>query len=176
MLSSKARYGLKAMAALARRYQSHQHVPVDLIAQEEHAPVKFLEAILTELRKRPPPSKPPGTLGRLPPRSRPERHRRSPWLSAFWMAPSHPPPVRGPATLPVARGVATWNDVACGPSCARRGTSWPRSGNTAVCWTSWQNMKSRSPSTCTPQSKPKHFSDLRFHPPINPIMSIGYIK
>ena len=39
------------MAVLARRYESRQHVPVDLIAQEEHAPLKFLEAILTELRK-----------------------------------------------------------------------------------------------------------------------------
>jgi Rrf2 family protein len=51
MLSSKARYGLKAMAALARRHGEPQHTPVEAIAQEENVPVKFLEAILTQLKK-----------------------------------------------------------------------------------------------------------------------------
>jgi len=51
MLSSKARYGLKAMAALARRQGEQHHIPVDEIAEEEHIPVKFLEAILTQLKK-----------------------------------------------------------------------------------------------------------------------------
>lgn len=51
MLSSKARYGLKAMAALARRHGTQQHTSVEEIAQEEGMPVKFLEAILTQLKK-----------------------------------------------------------------------------------------------------------------------------
>lgn len=51
MLSSKARYGLKAMAVLARRYGVHQHTSVEEIAQEEGMPIKFLEAILTQLKK-----------------------------------------------------------------------------------------------------------------------------
>lgn len=52
MLSSKARYGLKAMTVLAHRYGDKVHVPVDDIAAAEHVPGKFLEAILTQLRKR----------------------------------------------------------------------------------------------------------------------------
>ncbi len=51
MLSSKARYGLKAMAALARRHGERQNTSVEEIAQEEGVPVKFLEAILTQLKK-----------------------------------------------------------------------------------------------------------------------------
>ena len=52
MLSSKARYGLIAMAALARHYEERQHIAVEEIAGEDHVPAKFLEAILTQLRKR----------------------------------------------------------------------------------------------------------------------------
>ena len=52
MLTSKARYGLKAMAILAKRYGDHHLVPVDEIAAEEKIPIKFLEATLTQLRKR----------------------------------------------------------------------------------------------------------------------------
>jgi Rrf2 family protein len=51
MLSSKARYGLKAMAALARREASGSLTSVEIIAAEENIPVKFLEAILTQLKK-----------------------------------------------------------------------------------------------------------------------------
>ena len=51
MLSSKARYGLKAMESLALRYGENNHVPVELIAEEKRVPLKFLEAILTQLRK-----------------------------------------------------------------------------------------------------------------------------
>lgn len=39
------------MAALARRRDDHVHTPVEEIASEEHIPLKFLEAILTQLKK-----------------------------------------------------------------------------------------------------------------------------
>lgn len=52
MLSSKARYGMKATALLAKRYDQHEYVPVEDIVESEHTPAKFLEAILTQLRKR----------------------------------------------------------------------------------------------------------------------------
>ncbi|MBI2434092.1 MAG: Rrf2 family transcriptional regulator [Candidatus Hydrogenedentes bacterium] len=52
MLSSRARYGLKAMAILGRRYSEGHLVPVEAIAEEHNIPVKFLEATLTQLRKR----------------------------------------------------------------------------------------------------------------------------
>jgi len=51
MFSSKARYGLKAMAALAARHQAEDYVSVEDIAASEHTPGKFLESILTQLRK-----------------------------------------------------------------------------------------------------------------------------
>lgn len=52
MLSSKARYGLYAMQSLALRANEQALVPVDDIAAEHGIPLKFLEAILTQLRKR----------------------------------------------------------------------------------------------------------------------------
>lgn len=52
MLSSKARYGLMAMAALARHYREGKSIPVERIAESDHVPVKFLEGILTQLSKR----------------------------------------------------------------------------------------------------------------------------
>tara|TARA_R110001592_G_scaffold259031_2_gene522868 strand:+ start:1824 stop:2276 length:453 start_codon:yes stop_codon:yes gene_type:complete len=51
MFSSKARYGLKAMAVLADRYVEESFISVDDIVATEHAPAKFLESILTQLRK-----------------------------------------------------------------------------------------------------------------------------
>ncbi len=39
------------MAALSKRYGESHHTPVEHIADEEHIPVKFLEAILTQLKK-----------------------------------------------------------------------------------------------------------------------------
>lgn len=52
MLTSKARYGLRAMAALALRNAESELIPVDQIAESEGIPLKFLEATLTQLRKR----------------------------------------------------------------------------------------------------------------------------
>ncbi len=52
MLSSKARYGLRAMATLALRNAESELIPVDQIAESEGIPLKFLEATLTQLRKR----------------------------------------------------------------------------------------------------------------------------
>ncbi|MBI1320993.1 MAG: Rrf2 family transcriptional regulator [Candidatus Hydrogenedens sp.] len=52
MLSSKARYGLRAMAVLGRSFRDGELVAVEHIAREQEIPVKFLEATLTELRKR----------------------------------------------------------------------------------------------------------------------------
>lgn len=51
MFSSKARYGLKAMAVLAARHASENFVSVEEIVAAEHTPPKFLESILTLLRK-----------------------------------------------------------------------------------------------------------------------------
>ena len=51
MFSSKARYGLRAMAVLARHYADDAYVTVDDIVAAEPIPPKFLESILTELRK-----------------------------------------------------------------------------------------------------------------------------
>lgn len=51
MFSSKARYGLKAMAVLASRYEADDYVSVEDIVALEHTPPKFLESILTLLRK-----------------------------------------------------------------------------------------------------------------------------
>lgn len=51
MFSSKARYGLKAMAVLASRYGADDYVSVEDIVALERTPPKFLETILTLLRK-----------------------------------------------------------------------------------------------------------------------------
>lgn len=52
MLTSKARYGLKAMSVLAKRFAEGTLVSVEEIAEAEGIPIKFLEATLTQLRKR----------------------------------------------------------------------------------------------------------------------------
>lgn len=49
MLSQRGRYALKALLCLARRYPEQQGVAA--IAEAERIPRKFLEAIMTELRK-----------------------------------------------------------------------------------------------------------------------------
>ena len=49
MLPMKSRYALKALVFLAR-HQADGPVPVSVIASEEAIPVKFLEAILLEMR------------------------------------------------------------------------------------------------------------------------------
>jgi Rrf2 family protein len=51
MLSSKAKYGLKAMAHLAR-YGDHGSVLIADIAAKEHIPKKFLDAILLEMKNK----------------------------------------------------------------------------------------------------------------------------
>ncbi|WP_147676153.1 RrF2 family transcriptional regulator [Algibacter pacificus] len=50
MLSKKTKYGLKALAFIARN-QSDSPVPVNEIAKHEKIPQKFLESILLTLRK-----------------------------------------------------------------------------------------------------------------------------
>jgi len=49
VLSQKAKYGLKAMLALARQTDAHPLLVADL-AQQESIPRKFLELILLELK------------------------------------------------------------------------------------------------------------------------------
>jgi Rrf2 family protein len=51
MLSSKAKYGLKAMIYLARNY-GPQPVLIAEIAEKERLPKKFLDAILLQLKQR----------------------------------------------------------------------------------------------------------------------------
>ena len=50
MLSKKAKYGLKAMFLLAQRYRAGEVVGIREMARSEGIPVKFLEAILLELK------------------------------------------------------------------------------------------------------------------------------
>src|SRR5215467_8699808 len=50
MLSKKAKYGLKAMAILAKEY-GNGPVLISDIAKQERIPIKFLELILLELKK-----------------------------------------------------------------------------------------------------------------------------
>lgn len=49
MITNKAKYALKSLIALARRYGQGPMV-IEEIAQQEHIPRKFLEAILCELK------------------------------------------------------------------------------------------------------------------------------
>jgi Rrf2 family protein len=50
MLSQKAKYALQALAYLAAHYKDEAPVLISTIAQEKNIPLKFLEAILVELR------------------------------------------------------------------------------------------------------------------------------
>lgn len=50
MLSKKAKYGLKAIIYLAKQ-EPDRYFQISEIADEEHIPQKFLEAILLELKK-----------------------------------------------------------------------------------------------------------------------------
>jgi Rrf2 family protein len=49
-ISKRTQYGLKAVLALARRYREEGPVPIATISAEESIPIKFLEAILLELK------------------------------------------------------------------------------------------------------------------------------
>ena len=50
MLSQKAKYALQALAYLAQHYKAESPVLIGTIAREKNIPIKFLEAILCELR------------------------------------------------------------------------------------------------------------------------------
>jgi Rrf2 family protein len=50
MLSQKAKYALQALAYLAEHYNADNPVLIGTIAREKNIPIKFLEAILCELR------------------------------------------------------------------------------------------------------------------------------
>ena len=50
MLSQKAKYALQALSYLAQMYDSGSLVLIGTIAKERNIPVKFLEAILCELK------------------------------------------------------------------------------------------------------------------------------
>ncbi|MBE7170781.1 MAG: Rrf2 family transcriptional regulator [Williamsia sp.] len=50
MLSQKTKYALQALAYLAARYEEGTPVLIGTIAKEKNIPIKFLEAILCELR------------------------------------------------------------------------------------------------------------------------------
>jgi Rrf2 family protein len=50
MLSQKAKYALQALAYLADHYKEDTPVLIGTIARERNIPIKFLEAILCELR------------------------------------------------------------------------------------------------------------------------------
>ncbi len=50
MLSSKGKYAIRAATTLAERFSSDGWTPTFEIAEREHIPRKFLEAILVQLR------------------------------------------------------------------------------------------------------------------------------
>jgi Rrf2 family protein len=50
MLSKKSKYAIKALSSLAKRFDERSPLKISTIAEEEHIPRKFLEAILVELR------------------------------------------------------------------------------------------------------------------------------
>jgi Rrf2 family protein len=50
MLSQKAKYALQALAYLSQQYEDDSLALIGTIAKEKHIPIKFLEAILCELR------------------------------------------------------------------------------------------------------------------------------
>jgi Rrf2 family protein len=50
MLSQKAKYALQALAYLSQHYTEENPVLIGTIAREKNIPIKFLEAILCELR------------------------------------------------------------------------------------------------------------------------------
>jgi Rrf2 family protein len=50
VLSSKAKYAIRATVMLAERYSSAVWVPTNVIAERERIPRKFLESILVHLR------------------------------------------------------------------------------------------------------------------------------
>jgi Rrf2 family protein len=50
MLSQKAKYALQALAFLAEQHDEKKLVLIGTISKEKHIPIKFLEAILCELR------------------------------------------------------------------------------------------------------------------------------
>lgn len=51
MLTKKSKYAIKALTALARHFDKEGPVRIAEIAESEKIPMKFLEAILLELRK-----------------------------------------------------------------------------------------------------------------------------
>lgn len=50
MLNRRTKYAIKALVFLAKATQEHQHVSVSTISKETSIPIKFLEAILTDLK------------------------------------------------------------------------------------------------------------------------------
>jgi Rrf2 family protein len=50
MLSQKAKYALQALSYLSLQYEDNSLALIGTIAKEKHIPIKFLEAILCELR------------------------------------------------------------------------------------------------------------------------------
>jgi Rrf2 family protein len=50
MLSQKAKYALQALAYLTQEYDRNSLVMIGTIAQEKNIPIKFLEAILCDLK------------------------------------------------------------------------------------------------------------------------------
>jgi Rrf2 family protein len=50
MLSQKTKYALQALAYLSQQYEDNSLVLIGTIAKEKNIPIKFLEAILCELR------------------------------------------------------------------------------------------------------------------------------
>jgi Rrf2 family cysteine metabolism transcriptional repressor len=49
-LSTRGRYGVRAMSRLASRYRNNP-VPIRTLAQEERIPIRYLEQIMTRLRR-----------------------------------------------------------------------------------------------------------------------------
>ena len=50
-LSTKSRYGTRAVCCLAQHYDNNNPVSIQVIAREEHIPLRYLEQIMTRLRR-----------------------------------------------------------------------------------------------------------------------------
>ena len=73
MLSKKTKYAINALVYLAREH-SDQPVQISKIAESEHIPRKFLEAILLDLRNAGMLSSRKGKAGGILPVKKPGRH------------------------------------------------------------------------------------------------------
>ena len=105
MLSSKAKYALRALVCLAEAHRSEDWILASEIATAEAIPKKFLEAILVELRDEGIVKSRRGRVRRLPARARAKpdiRRRGYPEHRRVSVINPMCEPVRNSASAPIA--------------------------------------------------------------------------